>query len=248
MMRTLLIPAAGKGARLGSSLPKALTLLNGRPLIDFVLDASQGLFDKVVVVINPNEEQLFYSWTQTLNAPISVEFAFQDVPRGSMDAVLNGLRKINPIQEDAVVVIWADQVGVARSTIAHTLELLTSFQANLVVPLIEIEEPYIWYELGESNKIQAVYRRRDGDIVPRSSLSDVGLFGLSGHVCNLLSIATPHDIFGEEPGQRESDFTYALPYLCKFPLLVETPQASGLIETLAINTPDDYQSALGRLH
>ena len=37
MNRVLVVPAAGMGTRLGSAVPKALTLVAGRPMIDHVL-------------------------------------------------------------------------------------------------------------------------------------------------------------------------------------------------------------------
>jgi 2-C-methyl-D-erythritol 4-phosphate cytidylyltransferase len=50
-----IVPAAGRGERLGSDGPKALVVCAGRPLIDWSLDVLEAACDRVVVAVPPGE-------------------------------------------------------------------------------------------------------------------------------------------------------------------------------------------------
>jgi 2-C-methyl-D-erythritol 4-phosphate cytidylyltransferase len=51
-----IIPAAGRGERLGGDRPKALATLEGRPLLDWSLDVLASVCDRVVAAVPPGAE------------------------------------------------------------------------------------------------------------------------------------------------------------------------------------------------
>jgi 2-C-methyl-D-erythritol 4-phosphate cytidylyltransferase len=51
-----IIPAAGRGERLGSDRPKAFVVCAGRPLIEWSLDVLRSVCDRVVVAVPPGME------------------------------------------------------------------------------------------------------------------------------------------------------------------------------------------------
>jgi 2-C-methyl-D-erythritol 4-phosphate cytidylyltransferase len=50
-----IVPAAGRGERLGDPVPKALVVCAGRPLLDWSLDVLGAVCDRVVVAVPPGE-------------------------------------------------------------------------------------------------------------------------------------------------------------------------------------------------
>src|SRR3954468_16941059 len=48
-----IVPAAGRGERLGASGPKAFVVCAGRPLIEWSLDVLRSVCDRVVVALPP---------------------------------------------------------------------------------------------------------------------------------------------------------------------------------------------------
>jgi CTP:molybdopterin cytidylyltransferase MocA len=58
MKRVLIVPAAGRGSRLGGSTPKLMVPVNGRPMVDYILDRYREVVDAVILVIHPDSEQL----------------------------------------------------------------------------------------------------------------------------------------------------------------------------------------------
>jgi 2-C-methyl-D-erythritol 4-phosphate cytidylyltransferase len=51
-----IVPAAGRGERLGTGEPKAFADLEGRPLLDWSLDALSAVCERVVVAVPPGDE------------------------------------------------------------------------------------------------------------------------------------------------------------------------------------------------
>ncbi len=54
-MNVMIIPAAGRGARLDYSGPKLMFPLGGKPLIAYLLERYRPYVDHFVVVINPKD-------------------------------------------------------------------------------------------------------------------------------------------------------------------------------------------------
>jgi len=50
-----IVPAAGRGERLGGQVPKALVVCAGRPLLDWSLEVLEAVCDRVVVAVPPGE-------------------------------------------------------------------------------------------------------------------------------------------------------------------------------------------------
>ena len=50
----MIIPAAGRGSRLQSSMPKVLYPVAGRPMIDYLLELYAPFVDRFVLVLHPS--------------------------------------------------------------------------------------------------------------------------------------------------------------------------------------------------
>jgi 2-C-methyl-D-erythritol 4-phosphate cytidylyltransferase len=51
-----IVPAAGRGERLGGDVPKAFATCAGRPLVEWSLDVLEAVCDRVVVAVPPGHE------------------------------------------------------------------------------------------------------------------------------------------------------------------------------------------------
>ena len=149
-----------------------------------------------------------------------------------------GLDHVAP--DEPCIVVWADQVGVTSETMGRVAEALNADRAGLVLPLVEVEAPYVWYTVS-ANGVE-VRRRRDGDESPDRGKTDVGTFGFrAGCVRPLLD-----DLVAAGCGQgRERDFIYVVPRVAQqYGLcIVEVDDPS---ETLSVNDQRDLRKA--RLH
>src|SRR4030095_4927536 len=81
-----LIPAAGRGSRLGASMPKVLFPVNGRPMIDYLLDLYAPVVDGFVLVVHPSAEGMVRAHCRARST--AVEYDVQTEPTGMLDAIL----------------------------------------------------------------------------------------------------------------------------------------------------------------
>jgi CTP:molybdopterin cytidylyltransferase MocA len=237
-MTTGIIPVAGQGSRLGMDRPKALVEIGGRTLLSYVLDALSPMVDSLVLVVMPEAEIAFQNEIRALGWTGSMRILVQTTPSGSADAVGVAVQAIP--DEEACVLVWGDQVGVSRQTVARVTTALDDGFLGIVLPLTEVDTPYVWYAI--DGDVVKVGRRRDGDISPLRGMSDVGTFGfLAGQVRPWLAF----DGFKDHDGQRETDFVYVVPQLAASDgiRVIDVRDAS---ETLGVNDPSDLERA--RLH
>ena len=86
-----LILAAGKGTRMKSALPKVLHPICGRPMLAYVVNAAVAATGaRPLVVISPATEAVREAFAE------SADFAIQDQPRGTADAVRAALEGSRP--------------------------------------------------------------------------------------------------------------------------------------------------------
>lgn len=92
-MRTLVIPAAGQATRLkpvSSSVSKAMVLVNGKPIIRYILDQYSCYYEKVVVIYGENKDLKTYC---EKHYP-SVILVKQENPEGPLHAIYCGLNAL----------------------------------------------------------------------------------------------------------------------------------------------------------
>jgi len=97
-----IVLAAGLGTRMKSRLPKVLHELCGRPMLGYVIDAARAATgEPPVVVYSPPTEAIREAFAG------AAEFALQDEPRGTADAVVAGLTAVaGDVAE--IVVVYGD--------------------------------------------------------------------------------------------------------------------------------------------
>ncbi|HEY0267298.1 MAG TPA: NTP transferase domain-containing protein, partial [Rhizomicrobium sp.] len=120
------IPAAGRGTRLGSGLPKILTPLTARDTVWSVLEARLApLVEHIHLVLSPEGAAVFPS------LPAQVSHSIQPAPTGMGDAVFRGFDIWSGY--DAILIVWGDQVFVSADTLARAVAALQPGR-GLVLP------------------------------------------------------------------------------------------------------------------
>jgi bifunctional UDP-N-acetylglucosamine pyrophosphorylase/glucosamine-1-phosphate N-acetyltransferase len=235
----LIIPAAGAGTRLQSSTPKVLSPVNGRPMIDHLIDRYRGVVQRFVLVVHPSFEDDVRRHLEEVNPPINVQYAHQPTPTGMLDAILLASDAAGQSPARRVWITWCDQIGVHPDTIG-TLWRLSDERADApaILPTARQPSPYIHLERDPAGRITAVRQRREGDSMPSVGESDMGVFSLSpGAFFDLL----PE--FSREATQasatRERNFLPFVPWLVHHGHSVVTFPSTNELEAVGINTPED---------
>jgi len=178
MKRAMIVPAAGRGSRLGSKLPKLLYPVAGRPMLDHLVDLYRDVVEAWVLVLHPDFEAPVRDHVRALG--LSPRIAFQPEPTGMLDAILIAGEPWRGQQPQQVWITWCDQVAVRPETVQRLAARAEAEPKPLLTfPTGLCDEPYIHFERDASGRIVRVLQRREGDAMPRRGESDSGLFCLS---------------------------------------------------------------------
>lgn len=245
MTRLLVIPAAGRGSRLGFEGPKALLPIAGRPMIEHLLALYAATVDRYVVVVAPAALGAFAS---TLGAwRERVEFAVQEQPTGMLPAILCAETTVAAYLPQHVWITWCDQIAISAGTIeALAAAVARHPDAGLVMPTVRQAPPYIHFDRDPTGRIIDVRQRREGDVMPADGESDAGLFVLrrDAYLEQLVAYGQLPAAAGTGTGER--NFLPFIPWLAsRMPVM--TVPIDRADEAIGVNTPDDVRTVEAHL-
>lgn len=230
------MPAAGRGSRLGSALPKALVAVNGRPMLAHLADRYRGVVAALVAVIHPSWRAEALDLVKEL--PMAVTVAEQPEPTGMLDAVLIGIEAARALRPARVWITWCDQIGVLTATASR---LSACEQGTAVaLPVVHRQDPYIHFDRDPSGRLVAVRQRREGDSLPPEGESDMGLFSLSSEAAfEQLPAFARAAARGSATGER--NFLPFIPWSAQQGARVVTCPAADPREAIGVNTPEELE-------
>jgi bifunctional UDP-N-acetylglucosamine pyrophosphorylase / glucosamine-1-phosphate N-acetyltransferase len=237
MDRLLIVPAAGRGSRLGVAGPKALVRVAGRPMLEHLLRRHRAFVDRFIVVVAPSAMDVFAAFAAG-QEDTPIDLVAQPHPTGMLDAIMLANELVQRHRPRRVAVTWCDQIAVEPATIERLWRrAMSSGAPALVFATLTVEAPYIHFERNERGQIVGVRQRREGDQMPDSGETDMGLFDLSldAYLGDLPVFAKDAR---ESSGTGERNFLPFIPWLATRGV-VDTIQGTAAIETVGINTPDE---------
>ncbi|HVW74463.1 MAG TPA: NTP transferase domain-containing protein [Rhizomicrobium sp.] len=224
------IPAAGRGTRLGSGRPKILAPLTARDTIWSVLHARLApLVDHIHLVLSPDGAAQFPA------LPANVSVSVQPEPVGMGDAIFRGFDVWS--RHDAVLIVWGDQVFVSADTLTRAIAAMGTPYRQAVLPVTRMAIPYVEY-IFDGQRLAKVLQTREGDTTTPNGFSDVGTFllatnGLKPAWENYLNTAP------RGQGTGEINFLPFLPFLSAQGWTITPLEVADATEARGINTKDD---------
>ena len=231
----MIIPAAGRGTRLASDVPKVLFPVLGRPMLDYLLDRYAPYVGCFVVVVHPS----FHAEVKRHCAgrSMDVEFAVQEEPTGMLDAILIPLDQVRACDPRRIWITWCDQVAVGPETASALAAQANEGDPALVLPTVRRSEPYIHIVREGTGRIVEILHRREGDEMPATGESDIGLFNLSALAyCELLPEFAR--LVGKGSLTAERNFLPFIPWLQQRAEIRAFP-AHDEIESVGVNDAAD---------
>ena len=224
------IPAAGRGTRLGTDTPKILAPLTAQETIWSILYAKLSpLVDHIHLVLSPQGAATFPP------LPTNVSTSIQPTAIGMGDAIFRSHDVWS--RYDAVLIIWGDQVFVSTDTLRRAMAALPVPDRHAVLPVTRMAVPYVEYVF-DGPRLTQVRQTREGDITTPNGFSDVGTFLLGTRdlkpAWEDYLATTPH---GAETG--EINFLPFLPFLSTQGWTITPLIVTDVTEARGINTQDD---------
>lgn len=242
---TALIPAAGRGSRLGFEQPKILFPIAGATILEWLADLLKPLCARFVLVLSPSGAAPVEEAASRL-APGRVAIAVQPEPRGMADAIRCGLAQV---ETRHTLIVWGDQVALRPDSLEFLMRLHQGIaQPAAVCPTLWRDRPYIHFERSESGRVSRVLQAREGDSMPERGESDSGVFLFRTEALRryLPRLCESGECIGTKTGE--------LNFLPIFPLLdrLITAPIMTEAESVGVNSPSDAayleRQLLGRSH
>lgn len=234
--RVLLIPAAGRGSRLKSLLPKPLVPVAGRAMLDWLFDLYAPWVQRFVVVVNPESSAAIRAHCAARGEEIA--FAVQKRPTGMLDAILLGDAAVRASGAETIWITWADQIAVRAETVRALAEACAERGTDMALPVVVREQPYTQLERDASGRITAVRVRREHDPMPAKGESEMGLFALSRATYLEQLPRYAEETAARGAGTGERNFLPFIAWLARHGRVVTFP-CTEEIEAVGVNTPEE---------
>lgn len=234
---TAVIPAAGKGTRLGSTCPKALFKVAGRTLLEWVSSPLMPYCERFVYVAAPEAVDAIGEVAESI-LPGRCTVVIQPEAIGMGDAVLCAEPAVDT--EDTLVT-WIDQIAVAQATIAACFNLRRRApHASLILPTVVKSEPYIQFMRRQDDmRIMEVRQKREGDEVDLAGENDCGTFLFQTDALFDSLRVSPSALVGRRTG--ELNLLPIIPRMESVGDGVLTVRVASESEAVGVNTPQDAE-------
>lgn len=226
MAWTAIVPAAGRGSRLGFDRPKILYPVAGRPILEWIRDVVSPWCSRMIVVASPS------------GAPYFEDCVVQPEPLGMADAIRCALPRVETTHS---LIIWGDQAAVRPASIAACVEMHEASGALATLPTVMRANPYIHFKRDATGRVLRVLQAREGDAMPEVGESDAGVFCFRSIA--LRRLLGEMERSGSGIGARTGEFNF----LPVFPLAARveggllTPSVITEEESIGVNTVEDAQ-------
>ena len=133
------ILAAGKGTRMHSTQAKPLHKVDGRTILDLMLDACQlAGIENVIVVVGPHNDDIRQHLSYDGHA-LSIELATQAQPLGTADAVRSAFEQIKASKARYAIVLPGDMPNIQAATLKRMMLKRTQKAINCLT--VSLDQP-----------------------------------------------------------------------------------------------------------
>lgn len=162
MNNCAIILAGGEGKRMKSDKPKPMSLVLGKPMLEWVISAlkSSGVDD--ICVVKGYHKEYIEEYLQTLDFP--VESVYQSERLGTGHAVMMAKEFLNA-HDGNVVILNGDAPFMASETIKNSLKqhIATGSAATVISAELDDAAGYGRIVRDESGNLRAIVEHKDAD-------------------------------------------------------------------------------------
>jgi bifunctional UDP-N-acetylglucosamine pyrophosphorylase/glucosamine-1-phosphate N-acetyltransferase len=240
------VPAAGRGSRLGGDTPKVfIPILPSLTIWDVIGAKLSQVTDRIVLVLSPEGREFLATHRDHLNEKhfACTQIEIQERPLGMGNAIFGAAQAWRDF--DSILVVWGDQFNLSLETLQACVKLHAAQRAPaLTLPVVRMAQPYVEYVFDTAERLVAVRQSREGDDCRPGGFSDVGVFLLSGG--NALSEEWDRYQSNRKDGSVTGEINF-LPFLVHLSSVAEWPvtryETREAAEAIGLNTPEDLAFA-----
>ncbi|WP_066500728.1 bifunctional UDP-N-acetylglucosamine diphosphorylase/glucosamine-1-phosphate N-acetyltransferase GlmU [Abyssisolibacter fermentans] len=163
-----IILAAGEGTRMKSKTPKVVHRICGKPLISYIIEASQNTgSDKNIIIVGKNKGKIIeiiednsYKSVKLIEQPIG-----EEVPYGTGYAVMQAQNEIN--DEDTVMILNGDTPLIKDNTLKQFLSYHKQEKNDVTILTAEIDNPTGYGRIircDDKHTVAAIVEEKDANV------------------------------------------------------------------------------------
>lgn len=235
------IAAAGQGIRSGLNYPKCLFKIDGKPIINRILESISFIDINPTIIVSPSGKDQIYQELYINN--LSARFVIQEEPLGMGNAI-SKLKKISYELEDNILLSWGDIPFITNESLSELKEhffdtnsdfsLITSF-SNDPYTIIKRDENHKIIELIETRNIPN-YRNESSNLKQER---DIGIFLFKKE---LILHYLEKSLDGKySQVNKEHGFLYLIKHLANDGYKITNIKSKHDIETISFNSHEDLK-------
>jgi bifunctional UDP-N-acetylglucosamine pyrophosphorylase/glucosamine-1-phosphate N-acetyltransferase len=237
----IIILAAGKGTRMKSDEPKALTPLKGKPFIEHILATLHDIDPDIspIIVVGYNKERI----KEKLGN--GYLYAEQHEQLGTGHAVMSAKSSITG-EPEAILVISADQPAVSKETLEKIIDLHLEKKPAITLATIRVPDFTEWR--AGLNHFGRIIRSAEGAIEKIVEFKDANDAEKEARELNLALYAFDTkwlweniDKIKNENTQGEYYLTDLIKIACDQNQNIETVQVANVIEAIHPNSKEELE-------
>jgi bifunctional UDP-N-acetylglucosamine pyrophosphorylase/glucosamine-1-phosphate N-acetyltransferase len=228
------ILAAGKGKRMKSDLPKVLHKLDGRYLVDYVIDnARKAGVEKIVLVIGHKHELV-----REKLADRGVIFATQEPQLGTGHAVQTAVPALGNFEGD-LLVLCGDMPLITPDTMEKLVKMRRSTDAAATVLTVRLDTPGSYGRIvrDEDGYLDAIVEFKDAD----DEIRKIKEINTGAYCFDYLELLGILDLLKDENKQGEYYLTDTIALFRQKGLKVSGLVSDNPDEGLGINSKDELK-------
>jgi bifunctional UDP-N-acetylglucosamine pyrophosphorylase/glucosamine-1-phosphate N-acetyltransferase len=230
-----IILAAGKGTRMKSDLPKVLHMVQGRPLISFVIDLVKSLKIRDIIVVVGHKDKLVRNVLDK-----GIKIVKQKRLTGTADAVISAKSKLSSLDTD-VLILYADHPLVSKETLDSLIRYHLKNKLDCTFLTATLQQPRGYGRIRRDNygRVQEIVEETELSKLDED-IKEVNMGAYCFKTRNLFSVLNKIKI---NKKKKEYYLTEAISLLAKNNAKIDTVEIKDITEALGVNSREDLAKA-----
>jgi len=237
----VMVAAAGRGTRAGLPYPKTLFPLQGKTILQRILELLEPYDKQPTVIVSRDGEALI---RDSLNASgLSAYLVVQPEQRGMGDAVLLFDSSPASAATEHLILVWGDIPFIQPATVSAMVDAHFEHGNDFTFATRLVDSAYTVVSRDHEGKLIGVVETRESGItIPQSGEREIGLFIFRAPTVMRSLRANLSGKFGRSTG--EHGFLYIIAHLVSAGLQVEAIPIATDLDIVSLNSMNDIDAYL----
>jgi len=237
----VMVAAAGRGTRAGLPYPKTLFALQGKTILQRILELLEPYDMQPTVIVSPEGEAPIRK-SLSLSG-FSSHLVVQPEQRGMGDAVLLFEKSPASPETEHLILVWGDIPFIQPATVAAMVDAHLQHGNDFTFATRIVDSAYTVVSRDQEGKLTGVVETRElGITAPQAGEREIGLFIFRSSPVMRALRENLSGKWGRSTG--EHGFLYIIAHLVSGGLKVEAIPVATELDTVSLNSMNDIDAYL----